>query len=521
MATQAKKPIKILVCGPVNGEIEQIFARAVAVNKQAGPFDALFCVGPFFGKDETKLTTFFENTKEAPLPTYVLDQKPEKALLGSSTICPNLHVLDTSGVRMIANLRVAFSTHTNSNTVENILTMAGGGIDLLLTDTWPVGVDQRGAPAPAHTQQDSEAVARLASVLCPRYHITPTSGNFYERAPYRNPKNLHNPGGITRFMALSPCFNPDKQKYLVALNLSSSSDAEPANTTDSPYAPLAKKLKTAEPVPQMPPKENTKQFNRWGLDTEDLPHKASSGHAHHEDPRGGRGGGGNRGRHANKNFVQNKNPQQCWFCLSSPDVETHLVASIGNDVYLALAKGGLVDDHVLIVPIEHHPAIASLPQGTLDEINRYKLAMKQYYTQTNRVMVIFERNLPTKGTLHGHLQIVGIPKAAAEKAITLLNSEASAQGFQFSEFPSAQPLRDIVGPSPYFTIEVATSKFIYVYMPSETSRPVPLQFGREWMAKLLGCPERVEWKKCAVPKKEEEKMVENFKKQFADFDPAE
>jgi Protein similar to CwfJ C-terminus 2 len=57
-------------------------------------------------------------------------------------------------------------------------------------------------------------------------------------------------------------------------------------------------------------------------------------------------------------------------------------------------------------------------------------------------------------------------------------------------------------------------------MPSESSRQVPLQFGREWVAKLLGCPERVDWKQCAVGKKEEEKLVENFVKHFREFDPS-
>lgn len=38
----------------------------------------------------------------------------------------------------------------------------------------------------------------------------------------------------------------------------------------------------------------------------------------------------------------------CWFCLSSPKVEKHLVTSVGQKVYLALAKGGLTPDHVLV-----------------------------------------------------------------------------------------------------------------------------------------------------------------------------
>ncbi|MFN9940786.1 MAG: hypothetical protein ACK56I_15045 [bacterium] len=41
----------------------------------------------------------------------------------------------------------------------------------------------------------------------------------------------------------------------------------------------------------------------------------------------------------------------CWFCLSSPQVEKHLIVSVGEHVYLALPKGGLTSQHVMILPI--------------------------------------------------------------------------------------------------------------------------------------------------------------------------
>lgn len=44
---------------------------------------------------------------------------------------------------------------------------------------------------------------------------------------------------------------------------------------------------------------------------------------------------------------------KCWFCLASPDVEKHLIASIGDFCYLALPKGGLVPEHCMVVPIDH------------------------------------------------------------------------------------------------------------------------------------------------------------------------
>lgn len=44
-------------------------------------------------------------------------------------------------------------------------------------------------------------------------------------------------------------------------------------------------------------------------------------------------------------------PQPCWFCLSSPEVEKHLVVAVSDCCYLALAKGGLSPFHALILPV--------------------------------------------------------------------------------------------------------------------------------------------------------------------------
>ena len=53
-------------------------------------------------------------------------------------------------------------------------------------------------------------------------------------------------------------------------------------------------------------------------------------------------------------------PGPCWFCLGSPQVEKHLVISVGQSVYLALAKGTVTTGHVLIVPINHVPSSLDL-----------------------------------------------------------------------------------------------------------------------------------------------------------------
>ena len=62
------------------------------------------------------------------------------------------------------------------------------GIDLLLTSDWPKGVTTHTAQPPEWldaSQAGSEAVARLAMAVRPRYHFAGTLSHFYERTPYR------------------------------------------------------------------------------------------------------------------------------------------------------------------------------------------------------------------------------------------------------------------------------------------------------------------------------------------------
>ncbi|EKX45757.1 hypothetical protein GUITHDRAFT_108214 [Guillardia theta CCMP2712] len=46
----------------------------------------------------------------------------------------------------------------------------------------------------------------------------------------------------------------------------------------------------------------------------------------------------------------------------------------------------------------------------------------------------------------------------------------------------------------------------------------PLNFAREVVARLLGMPERADWKDCALSIEDEKRMAENFKKLFEPYD---
>ena len=44
---------------------------------------------------------------------------------------------------------------------------------------------------------------------------------------------------------------------------------------------------------------------------------------------------------------------------------------VGLQCYIALAKGGLTSEHVLIAPIGHHQSVVSAPDEVVDEIELY------------------------------------------------------------------------------------------------------------------------------------------------------
>jgi diadenosine tetraphosphate (Ap4A) HIT family hydrolase len=93
----------------------------------------------------------------------------------------------------------------------------------------------------------------------------------------------------------------------------------------------------------------------------------------------------------------------CWFCLSSPDVESHLVISIGESYYCALAKGPLVPNHVLVIPVEHCPNTLMMAPETEAELGRYKNALGKYFEKQGKAAVYFE--WVSQHSRHANLQV--------------------------------------------------------------------------------------------------------------------
>lgn len=96
--------------------------------------------------------------------------------------------------------------------------------------------------------------------------------------------------------------------------------------------------------------------------------------------------------------------KECWFCLSSPNVESHLIVSIGEHYYCALPKGPLVQDHALIIPVEHSPNTISLSPESEIELGKFQSSLKLYYKKQGKETVFFEW-VSKRGT-HANLQVL-------------------------------------------------------------------------------------------------------------------
>jgi len=517
--------MKILVAGDVEGNITQLFKRVETVNKKAGPFEMLLCVGSFFGPGNLGWTDYKSGRVKVPLPVYILGPNTATELIcypdlagcelaeniiylgrqGSFTTREGLKIAYLSGVQAedILNTKDYNYTGTNLNKLESNLKWDDTryqGVDILLTNDWPKGISNFTS---CHQCVDdltlgSPLVSRLGLLARPRYHFAAIQGQYYERQPYRN----HSAGAemtrhVTRFIALAKVGNCEKQKWLYAFNITpmvtcprTELVVQPQGVTDLPYR--------EEHITVQGTIEKKSQF-------------FFDMNAKMEDDGNGRkrkhSGGGTQG--------ETQGQGSCWFCLSSAEVEKHFIVSVGNYCYLALPKGGLTDDHVLILPIGHHANQGELPEEVEAELTKFKSALRKMYKRHGKGAVFYERNYRTS---HMQIQVVPVPKNNSAEVQKVFLDCAASLDLDLNEIPSHVPLSQLaVQGQAYFYAETPEKQKLFGRI---TKKNYPLQFGREVMAdpRLLNLESRVDWKVCVTDKATETETVKEFRKQFAPFD---
>ncbi|XP_036373804.1 CWF19-like protein 1 isoform X1 [Megalops cyprinoides] len=535
------QPLRVLVCGDVEGRFSVLFNRVTTIQKKSGQFDLLLCVGDFFGSSpETQVEweAYKSGAKKAPIHTYVLGAASQDTVryFPSSDGCElaeNITYLGRRGVFTgVSGLQIAYVSGREAQqepvpahcfTAKDVAALVAPlvssskfkGVDILLTSQWPRWVWQYGNSPDINTKSCGAAsIAHLAEQLKPRYHFAGLEGTHYERLPYRNHMVLlENAQHVSRFIALANVNNPAKKKYLYAFSIVPLKNMDPAelvkqpqDVTENPYRKSLKESKKDKPAAAaaFQEEEPASQFFF------DLGKKQQQGSVRKRHSEGDRP-------------TQPKQPRRppqptgpCWFCLASPEVEKHLVISIGTHCYMALAKGCLTPDHVLLLPIGHYQSVVDLAAEVVEELERYKAAVRDFYKSRGRRCVLFERNYRSQ---HLQLQVVPVPvdRCSTDDIKEAFMVQAQEQQMELLEIPQHTDLKQIAQPgTPYFYVELDTGEKLF----HRIKKNFPLQFGREVLASeaVLNIPTRADWRECKYSREEEESLTKKVREEFEPFD---
>ncbi|XP_062860120.1 CWF19-like protein 1 isoform X2 [Trichomycterus rosablanca] len=499
-----EKPLRILACGDVEGRITALFNRVNTIQKKSGQFDLLLCVGDFFGTSpeaEADWEAYKSGAKKAPIHTYILGAASQETVKYFSNsdgceLAENIIYLGRRGVFTGASgLQIAYVSGREAQqepapsycfTPKDLTALVTPlvsnskfkGVDILLTSQWPRGVWQYSNNPEVDTKCCGvSSIGNLADKLKPRYHFTGLEGVYYERLPYRNHLVLQeNAQHVSRFIALAKVNNPGKKKYLYAFNIVPMKSMDPTElvkqpqeVTENPYRKPTKDGKKEKSAAIEQEEEPASQFFF------DLGQKKQQHNQRHQ------GAGRKRQSEGGDGSFQHKQPRRppqptgpCWFCLASPEVEKHLVISIGTHCYMALAKGYLTPNHVLLLPIGHYQSVVEMPSDVVEELEKYKSAVRKFYKSCGQRTVMFERNYRSQ---HLQLQVVPVPMqtCSTEDIKEAFMVQAQEQQMELMEIPEHTDLKQIAPPgTPYFYVELDTGEKLFYRI----KKNFPLQFGR-------------------------------------------
>lgn len=559
-----------MVIGSVNGVLSTAFTKLAKLHAK-NEFSFALVAGDLFGdgtseQELSEITSLCGGITSVPLPTYFtvgtnpIPQRIAERIEETGEVCENLYFLGrrgtlktSEGARIVAlggglreNLPTLSGTeqkYVAAYTSNDAKALAGSHTtDILLSSDWPLSIKTGSTidtPAEVQQPQSQQCVADLCSALKPRYHFSMSSDFFYEREPFFHTPTEAEPDSkhITRFISLASLTNSHKQKSLYAFSLDLAAPPLSSIPPGATASPLSAATKKRQALP-----DQNQSYSRF-----------STGANHYRPPKRNR-------RHGPEG------PAECFFCLSNPNISTHLITSIGDDAYLTTAKGPLptkdsfpslgFPGHMLIIPHAHNPTLGLIPQSsvrasTFKEMERYRSSlhdMVQAKSLGKFSSVTWE--VSRSNIRHVHWQFLPVPVDLIASGLVEAAFKVEAENSQYPKFdrrdigdgagengdyfrvwirnPTPSPASDIQDSNSFAdgNAAISTNGTVKREHWTEKSLVLPLglnarfdiQFGRRVMGKLLKLETRSHWKDCEQSQADEEADAEAFKTAFKQWD---
>ncbi|KAK0657084.1 cwfJ domain-containing protein [Cercophora newfieldiana] len=537
---------KIFVFGSVNGQLRSAFGKLAALHAKT-VFSFAIVTGNLFGdpeaQDDDELNTLLDGQIAIACPTYftvgttALPQRVLEKIEADEEIAPNLHYLGkrsvtktSEGVRIVTlggildpNIVVGQSNDQTApfHTESDAKALRGANnADILLTTMWPAEVWKNSAKAKEEninstSAPSSPSIAELCAALKPRYHFSMSPGPFhFEREPFfPEVKEGAEDKGIelTRFISLAPWGSPAGKKamYAFVVNRDAIINAPPGSTLTPFFKPAAAHKRSADEA----------GFSRF---------------SHHDN--------NHRNRKQRRGRSPPPGPDRCFFCLSNPNLPTHMIPSVAEDSYIATAKGPLPSAatykaegldfpaHIIITPIEHVSSLSTAVMNGDDaakifkEMTRFRESLQAMIsTKSGRKLGAVAWEINRARNIHVHWQLMPVPAEMVTNGLVESGFRVLAKDLQLGDFA----VKD------FGTADEVGGDYLRVWIWAEEEDKIvgkslllrfdenvrfDLQFPRKVMAKLFGLEDRTIWQDVGQTEEEETADTQAFRDGFKEWD---
>lgn len=456
---------KFLVLYTGQASLDAVLGKANLQNAKVGPFAAVVLLG------QPQLDVSAVTTKpDAPTYFFGSDEKHHFAEAGPNLICVH-------GQQARLHLAYGLSMVFYNDALEAApdSEIPAQDADLFFSHNWPYAM----AVAEKSALVGDRKIDTVAQSVRPRYHfcVGPEQGRFHEHPPFQ-----WGPGRSGRIVSLAREGTGAKWFYAFGID----TDPDQTQTGENPYTVKPAK-RSLEPEPTEPaPEENGTAPKRARVVA----------------------------------------PQDCFFCLSNPRAEVHMIVAIGTHAYLTIAKGPLTQankflsfsGHAIITPIEHVPVILGDARA---ESAKFEASLVSAFKAQHHNVVFFEYSRASN--VHGHIQAVPVHEGLLmDQFERALEAKLAANGkyernMHFS-FSKVATLEEIEHPEFLRISVVMDGTTTHFVAPLAGEKAPDLQFPRRVLAYLLRINKRVNWDKCRQTTQQEITDCQRFKDFYREHD---
>ena len=378
--------------------------------------------------------------------------------------------------------------------------------DILLTSNWPLGFHQSLTSPPVPPACLSALVASVTDKLSPRYHFAVAAGQFYARPAYKSAQ-----GWASCFIGLGAVSEEAEWTTwayeLEIEGIETLSKRElmqlPASVTENPYSPTQP---LEELIVKHFPKDSTEKqlyrfFASYATVKEVRIVKGRHSFARLLLPRNeaqtliqATNGADLEGRliSVGKSTPEPSKPKRqplptCWFCLASPKCEERLIVEVYQHWYVAVPKGQMTDQHLMVVPIGHVGGREDCKAEAREELGE---VLGKLRGKLGDFLAFEYGKKEERGIYHLYVNIVPLEAEQIDWLRTKFQAPLSISTYEFlpnAQLPSLSP--------PYTLLSINTASACLYQVLSEVSGSLG-DPARALVCTLISKPGLADWRQC-------------------------